>query len=288
MNNNNKASLFFQTITPEILNPADYTNWDGIKAKVKAIRREIALLQSLDKDNPVDDLTDLLHNNSRVLKVLQLLIAHTPERIFFDEKDKYIDFKSDLENVANDTERAKAIAEIFVEMGLVEFLKEVRSVEDVVKGILLGLEPNTRKNRRGAKLEAAINNIISSTIENINKEKGLNLSFEPQMYVDLANERKKIDYVILQDGKQKIAIEVNFYSTSGSKPSEVLGRAYPEVQENLKKKGLGFIVITDGIGWESMKPVISTAYEKLDYLMNIKQAKSGELEKAILELLEGL
>lgn len=282
---NNRVSLFFQTITPEILSPADYTNWDGIKAKVKAIRREIALLQSLDKDNPVEDLTDLLHDNPKVLKVLQLLIAHTPEKIFFDEKDKYVDFKADLENVANDTGRAKAIAEIFVEMGLVEFLKEVRSVEDVVRGVLLGLEPNARKNRRGAKLEAVINELISSTIEKINKEKGLNLSFESQMYVDLANERKKIDYVILQNGKQKIAIEVNFYSTSGSKPSEVLGRAYPEVQENLKKKGLGFIVITDGIGWESMKPVISTAYEKLDYLMNIKQAKNGELEKAILEML---
>jgi len=283
---NNKTSLFFQTITPEILSPADYTNWDGIKAKVKAIRREIALLQSLDKDNPVEDLSDLLHNNPEVLKVLQLLIAHTPEKIFFDEKDKYIDFKADLENVASDAKRAKAIAEIFVEMGLVEFLEEVRSVEDVVKGVLLGLEPNARKNRRGAKLEAVINNIISSTIEKINKEKGVNLSFESQMYVDLANERKKIDYVILQNGKQKIAIEVNFYSTSGSKPSEVLGRAYPEVQENLKKKGLGFIVITDGIGWENMKPVISTAYEKLDYLMNIKQAQKGYLERAILEILK--
>jgi len=43
------------------------------------------LLQSLDKDNPVEDLTDLLHDNPKVLKVLQLLIAHTPEKIFFDE-----------------------------------------------------------------------------------------------------------------------------------------------------------------------------------------------------------
>jgi len=35
-----------------------------------------------------------------------------------------------------------------------------------------------------------------------------------------------------------------------------------------------------------MRPVISTAYEKLDYLMNIKQAKGGELKKAILEILQ--
>jgi hypothetical protein len=86
-----------------------------------------------------------------------------------------------------------------------------------------------------------LDSLIASTIEKINKKYKADLTFEPQMYVDLANERKKIDYVILQKGSPKIAIEVNFYSTSGSKPSEVLGRAYPEVQTNLKKKGLGFL-----------------------------------------------
>lgn len=283
---NKKALQFFQTLTPEILSPSDYVNWEVINRKVKVLRREIALLQSLDKSNPVEDLTDLLHKNPKLLKVLQILIAHTPQKIFFDDKDKYIDFKEDEKVVAGDIKRAKAIAEIFVAMGLVEFLKEVRSVEDIVKGVLIGLEPNARKNRRGSKLESVLDSLIASTIEKINKKYKTGLAFEPQMYVDLANERKKIDYVILQNGKPKIAIEINFYSTSGSKPSEVLGRAYPEVQTNLKKKGLGFIVITDGIGWESMRPVIYTAYEKLDYLMNIKQARDNMLELAIIELLE--
>ena len=283
---NQKVELFFQTITPEILSPEDYTDWDTIRKKVKELRREIALLQSLDKDNPVEDLTDLLHHTPNVLKVLQLLVAHTPRKILFDDKNKYIDFKEDLKEVANNIERAKSVAGIFVEMGLVDFLKEAKSIEDVVKGVLLGLEPNSRKNRRGKKVEAVISKLISSTIEEINKERGLNLSFENQMYVSLPNERKGIDHIILQDGKPRIAIEVNFYSTSGSKPSEVLGRAYPEVQENLRKKGIGFIVITDGLGWEKMRPVITTAYEKLDHLMNIKQAKSGELYRAILKLLE--
>jgi len=86
----NKETLFFQTITPEILTPADYTKGEEIKAKVKTIRREIALLQSLDMDRPTKDLADLLYKNPKVLKVLKLLIAHTPEKIFFDESDKYI------------------------------------------------------------------------------------------------------------------------------------------------------------------------------------------------------
>ena len=145
-------------------------------------------------------------------------------------KNKYIDFREDEKVVAGDIKRAKTIAGIFVEMGLVKFLKEVRSVEDIVKGVLIGLEPNARKNRRGLKLESVLDSLIVSTIEKINKKYKVDLTFEPQkMYVDLANERKKIDYVVLRKGARKIAIEVNFYSTNGSKPSKVLGRAYPEV-----------------------------------------------------------
>jgi len=282
---NKRAELFFQTITPEILSPSDYIDWDTIRNQVKSLRKEIALLQSLDKENPVDNLADLLYRNPNILKVLQLLIAHTPRKIFFNDENKYIDFTTDLIIVSRDRKRAKDIALIFIEMGLVQFLNEIRSVEDVVKGVLIGLEPNSRKSRRGSKLEDVISEIISSTLEELNREKGLSLSFETQMYIDLEKERKKSDFVILQGDEQKIAIEVNFYSTSGSKPSEVLGRAYPEVQENLKKRGIGFIVITDGVGWDKMKPVISTAYKKLDFLMNIKQAISGELKKAILEFL---
>lgn len=273
--------LFFQTITPEVLSPGDYIDWDSIKSKIKDIRREVALLQSLDKDDPVNDLADILKKEAKILKVLQLLIAHTPKEIYFDDLNKHIHFDKDIIAIKNNKERALEIAEIFVEMGLVKFLKEVKSVEDVVKGVLVGLEPNSRKNRRGTKLEEKVASIVQSAINEIKKEKGINLSFEPEMHIDLKHERKQIDYVVLKDNKPKIAIEVNFYSSGGSKPSEVLGRAYPEVQQSLKRKDINFIVITDGLGWTKMKPVIKTAFEKLDNLMNIKQAKQGKLKELI-------
>lgn len=212
----NKNNLFFQTLTPEILSPIDYTDWLSIKNKVKVIRREIALIQSLDKDNSINDLSDLLIKEPKILKVLQLLIAHTPEEIYFDDLKKHIHFKKDLENIRIDKNRAKEISAIFIEMGLIEFLKEVKSVEDIIKGVLIGLEPNVRKNRRGTKLQTTLNSLILKTIEKINKEKKLNLSFMSQMYIDLKKEKKQVDYMILQDNEQKIGIEVNFYSTSGS------------------------------------------------------------------------
>lgn len=281
----NKFLNFFETLTPEILSPKDYIDWNNVKEKIKKIRREIALLESLDKDNPKEDLADLLNKNPKILKVLQLLIAHTPDVIYFDDKSKYINFEKDILIVEKNKERAYQIAQIFIEMGLVEFLKEVKSIEDIVKGVLLGLEPNVRKNRRGKKLELIINFLIKDVVEKLKDDLHINLSYQSQMFVDLPNERKQIDYVILKDNVPKVAIEVNFYSTSGSKPSEVLERAYPNLQSNLKNKNIGFIAITDGLGWEKMKQVIKTAFNKIDYLLNIKQAKSGLLKKYILELI---
>lgn len=282
----NKFLNFFETLTPEILSPKDYIDWNNVKEKIKKIRREIALLESLDKDNPKEDLADLLNKNPKILKVLQLLIAHTPDVIYFDDKSKYINFEKDILIVEKNKERAYQIAQIFIEMGLVEFLKEVKSIEDIVKGVLLGLEPNVRKNRRGKKLELIINFLIKDVVKKLKDDLHINLSYQSQMFVDyLPNERKQIDYLILKNNVPKVAIEVNFYSTSGSKPSEVLERAYPNLQSNLKNKNIGFIAITDGLGWEKMKQVIKTAFNKIDYLLNIKQAKSGLLKKYILELI---
>src|SRR5579862_2193918 len=150
-----KASAFFQSITPEILDPSEYTDWKGIEAKIKPLRREIALVQSIDKSNPITDLADLLVKHHGILKVLQILVAHTPDRIYFSDPRQTIDFKADMTKLANGPERirrAKAISKVFWKMGLMDFLACVKNVEDVVKGALVGLEPNARKNRRGAKL----------------------------------------------------------------------------------------------------------------------------------------
>lgn len=101
----NKAESFFQTLTPGILSPNEYVDWERINGKVKEMRREIALIQSLDKENPVEDLTDLFQENPNILKVLQLLIAHTPTEIYFDDVKKHIHFKKDLKIISTDIER---------------------------------------------------------------------------------------------------------------------------------------------------------------------------------------
>ena len=65
------ANVFFETLTPEILDPADFVDWDGIRKEMHPIRREIALLKSVDLSNPTVDLGDLICKNPAMLNVLQ-------------------------------------------------------------------------------------------------------------------------------------------------------------------------------------------------------------------------
>lgn len=142
------------------------TDWNAIELTLVRLRREIALVQSIDKHNPVSDLADLLRKQPSILKVLQLLIAHAPDKIYVGDPAKTIDFKFDEANLCATGNaalmRAKVIARTFYDMGLLEFLTRVKSVEDVVRGVLIGLEPDARKNGRGAK-PAEVHRIANET-----------------------------------------------------------------------------------------------------------------------------
>jgi hypothetical protein len=50
--------------------------------------------------------------------------------------------------------------------------------------VLLGLEPNVRKNRRGKKLELIINFLIKDVVEKLKDDLHINLSYQSQMFVD--------------------------------------------------------------------------------------------------------
>lgn len=284
-----KLDLFMQTITREVLEPGDYVDWNKINEKADELRKEIALLQSLKySKEPAKDLAELLLQTPRVLDVLQLLVAHTPNQIWFSD-GRHIHFKEDIDTLRhNGTQRASEIANIFLDMRLIEFLKSVESVRDCVRGVLVGLEPNSRKNRRGEKFDEVVNQLVENVVADVGKALDVTLGVKRQLRVDLRGESKTVDFAINMPGEKapRAVIEVNFYSTSGSKPSETLSRAYPDVQRGLKEKGIGMIVLTDGEGWVSMKTAIETALNKLEHCYNLKQAKQGELKRALLEMLQ--
>jgi len=282
------VQTFLDTLTFEILDYHDCVDWEYIKKNVEALKTEVELLQAVIDEGTLSPqtLAQLLVRHPKILLVLKLLIAHTPDKIYFSDNN-FIDFINDVSILPENEERAVQIAKMFEKMGLLDFLRmNVNNLEDLLFGIFIGLEPNNRKNRRGRKFEFIVDNLIRNVVSEINKEFGLTLKTNTQIYVDVVEGQKLVDYMISLNNRPFLVVEVNFYSTAGSKPSEVIKRAYVNLQKELLKKNVYLVVITDGRGWLKMQKVIQQAFEKLRYIMNIRQAQSGKLKEVIVDVLK--
>ncbi|MFH1689140.1 MAG: DpnII family type II restriction endonuclease [Candidatus Eisenbacteria bacterium] len=268
---------FLATLTPEILAPEDYVDWAGIDGRMAPVVDAAGELKEPLSSDDADALAKAIEDNPRCLDAMLLLIGHTPRRLMFAESGKSIDLDSDPERVASETQRAHDIAEAFLETGIGRHLHLVQRVEDVLLGVLIGLQPNRRKNARGTAFELAVAGVVTSAVEQVEMPDGADLTAQRQAKIL----DKRVDYLVSLNAAPCLAIETNFFTGSGSKPSEVLERAYPDLQRDLSKGNVDLVVITDGAGWQQMVPVLERAFPKLDHLMNLKQAASGNLAEVL-------
>ncbi|GAH63071.1 unnamed protein product, partial [marine sediment metagenome] len=91
---------------------------------------------------------------------------------------------------------------------------------------------------------------------------------------------KKVDFVIEVDGKNEFGVEVNFYTVSGSKPTEIK-RSYGNIRQGLLSVGTDLIWITDGKGYKEMRKSLRDAYVILPNIYNLNQAKEYLAEDLI-------
>ena len=269
---------FLDTITPEILSPADYVDWDAIEERLGPVRRIAASLQRPLRDRDVEALAEVIHSTPGCLDAMFLLVGHTPTRLSFSDPDACVDLSTDREAVAQDKERARAVARTFLEMATGKHLRMVQSIEDVLLGVLIGLQPNRRKSARGTAFESAMSAIVRAAVAECSERVGCSYSFESQAKIL----DKRVDYLVYHGTVPVAAVETNFFSVTGSKPSEVLERSYPDLQRDLTSVDVTLIVVTDGAGWRKMPRVLERAFQKLDNLMNLRQARAGALRKALI------
>ena len=84
----------------------------------------------------------------------------------------------------------------------------------------------------------------------------------------LGDDEKRFDFVINTANKTYL-IEVNFYSSGGSKPNEV-ARSYSDIAPKINSvPGFEFVWITDGIGWLSAKNKLQEAYNIIPSIYNL-------------------
>ena len=176
----------------------------------------------------------------------------------------------------------------FTETGLQDVFqsRKIRSLEDYVFGVEVGLDSNSRKNRTGVLMEALVEVCISkfcktthfeylsqatrTTILNkFGKDIGL-VSTSP----DRRGERR-FDFALFDRAKNTIVLfEVNYYSSTGSKPSSI-AREYIDLNRILKQYGVRFVWVTDGPGWVKMKNPLEMAINNIDWVVNLEMLKKG-------------
>lgn len=88
----------------------------------------------------------------------------------------------------------------------------------------------------------------------------------------LGDDEKRFDFVVESSTKTYL-IEVNFYSSGGSKLNEV-ARSYSDIAPKINSvPGFEFVWITDGIGWKSAKNKLQEAYSIIPSIYNLTNIK---------------
>lgn len=152
--------------------------------------------------------------------------------------------------------------------GLTEILQQqkIRDLVDYVFGIETGLDTNARKNRSGHVMEGMVARIFDNAGVEYRQEV---YSREwPSISGVLGDDEKRFDFVV-KSKNMTYLIEVNFYSSGGSKLNEV-ARSYSDIAPKINSvPGFEFVWITDGIGWKSAKNKLQEAYSIIPSIYNL-------------------
>ena len=91
------------------------------------------------------------------------------------------------------------------------------------------------------------------------------------MYAN-GRQSKNVDFAFFIDDTPVIGFEVNFYTSAGSKPSEIK-RSYAQVRRDLEEVGVELVWVTDGEGYMKMKKSLADAQETHPNIYNFSMLK---------------
>lgn len=265
-----------------------YTDFPKVYNNVDAIKVELNLLNSLINSKDIEnDFRNLVTKYPEVLKAVPILIAKRGSEVRIVDKGKDKNFNFNKLNYTIDE-----YVYFMDKTGLFDLLSNhiISDLLDYVKGVEVGLDSNARKNRTGKAMENIVESFIvdAGFIRDVNYFKemrtseirdrfGIDLQLES---LDESKAEKRFDFVI-KSNTTVYAIEVNFYSSGGSKLNET-ARSYKMLaQEASTIPGFKFVWITDGIGWNTARRNLEETFDVLEDIYNINDLESGILAKII-------
>lgn len=231
---------------------------------VKAIPQVIDRIDRSTVDQPL--LSTLLKQEAYALDVFRLFLDLSQDVIANEINARGLggDFSS-LRTKCD--EHSARIAEILVELGLIDAIKAHRSRDWKLEDILLERYKQTRGRAiRGQRRGAAVEDAVEEILRQLQQEIGLSYDARTN-FINRSGEEAKTDFTIPSRNEPQIVIEAKGYEATGSKLTDVLGDILKILQ--VKDSGMRFFFVTDGIGW----------YRRLGDLRRIVEYQQrGEIE----------
>lgn len=240
-----------------------FTDFGKVGNNVSKIAMRLNQLNYLiGKEDMGAAVRQLWEENHKVFSVLDILIA-----VRRSQKKKTINDDGEIVLLESYFTSVDGVLTFLRETGLQKFLQteQITNLVDYVFGVEVGLDSNARKNRGGDTFADTIGSIFNK--QNIRYNREVYSDNFPELEI-LGLDRKRFDFYLKTKIKSYF-IEVNFYNTGGSKPSEIT-RAYARLSSEINSvPNCEFVWITDGQGWLKAKNPLEEAYLKIPRLYNL-------------------
>ncbi|MDD4695796.1 MAG: DpnII family type II restriction endonuclease [Patescibacteria group bacterium] len=272
---------FLKTLTPGIIPRKNFIDWAQIDNKfdkyepVFEFYRELGRLSRTEEEFYEEYLLGVLSSDNPkfLIETGFQLLGHT-NNVYVSNQD-YLKLSSIDDYINSKNKKDTGLIESFIEtlcdLGLRSVVK-LQLLENYFIGVQVGLETNRRKNIGGE----AFKQVLKIELETIIKKIGLagfNFALKEEDKILYSDNKtsKRVDFSIKY--KEKIiGIEANFYTVSGSKPTEIK-RSYGQVNKELQKMGVELVWITDGAGYFDMKNSLKEARDIHKNIYNLKMLK---------------
>ena len=241
-----------------------FCDFDKISQNVEDIKLSLCMLNSLIGSTDMRKSVETIWNRDRTaFDVMNILIAVRSEG-----KKKIIDNIGRCVLLDSLFQSADGVMEFLDSTGLTEVFKsrKINNLVDYVFGIETGLDTNARKNRSGHIMENMVARLFDNNDIKYHQEV---YSYEwPEITSVLGDDEKRFEFVV-QTAKMTFLIEVNFYSSGGSKLNEV-ARSYSDIAPKINSvPGFEFVWNTDGIGWKSARNKLQEAFTIIPSIYNL-------------------
>lgn len=262
-----------------------YVDFPKVHRNVDKVKVELNILNSLIGSADMEaDFDALISRYPETLKCIPLLLAVRENEIYAIDGDG--EFRYNFKKMNYSIEQYKMLMR---KTGLFNLLEKhiIGNLVDYATGVETGLDSNGRKNRGGKQMETLVETYLNKAglIRNETYFKEMKIAdVEAKWSINLSalsNEGKTVkrfDFVV-KTASTIYCIEVNFYTSGGSKLNET-ARSYKNIALEAKNiKGFAFVWFTDGIGWNSARNNLAETFGVMEHIYSIADLEDGVMRR---------